>query len=135
MSQSITNFMPNYQSSKPPPPKKKKSEEEKEKTRKEYIKIRVRSYQPSWEKTFPWLELHVINKESKMICKICKRYESSGPFALGATKFKKDVVKGHNDSKSHKENVRRLRNITFGGPADRFLEDINQADILFQNSD
>ena len=37
--------------------------------------------------SFPWLEYHVVNKEGKMFCFVCKRYDRTSSFCVGSTNF------------------------------------------------
>ncbi|CAH3152242.1 unnamed protein product, partial [Pocillopora meandrina] len=40
------------------------------------------------QESFPWLEHHVVNKEGKMFCFVCRRYDRSSSFCVGSTNFK-----------------------------------------------
>lgn len=116
-----------------PPPKKKKTAEEVLTQKKVYDhEDRTRSFQQSWLKEFPWLELREVTETGsadgnpeqgpqgqgqssdssvpvetvkKMFCKICPMYETSGVFVTGSTNFKKESIVYHNKSGSHTHNI------------------------------
>ena len=67
----MERFLANY---KPPMYKKAKgSEKEVEESRKYENEKRKRGLSPSWKASFGWLEYHLINKEGKVFCNICRR--------------------------------------------------------------
>lgn len=106
----MERFLTNYEA---PPCKKGKAAETESTSKQESSKIyestqRKRTFNPSWKASFPWLEYHVVNKEGKMFCLVCKRYDRSSSFCVGSTNFKLEAVKAHARSDSHKQNQMRF---------------------------
>ena len=66
---------------------------------------RARTFVPSWSKEFEWLEYD--SEGGQMFCRGCKLYDQNGPFVTGCTNFRKDTLKGHEKSVSHKLNMER----------------------------
>ena len=65
--------------------------------------IRLRRYQPSWEKDFPWLCLD--KDQNKMCCQLCRAFPAltdvnSSLFA-GTSGFRRTTIQAHARSKSH----------------------------------
>ena len=105
----LEQFLTNYEA---PPCKKWKVAETKSTTKQESSKIyestqRKRTLNPLWtlwKESFPWLEYHVVTKEGKMICFVCKRYDRSRYFCVGSTKSKCEAIEAHTRSDCHKQN-------------------------------
>ena len=104
----MERFLSNYEG--PPSKKGKKAESSsKQESSKNYESTqRKRTFNPSWKESFPWLEYHVVNREGKMFCFVCKRYDRSGSFCVGSTNFKLEAIKAHARSDSHKQNQMRF---------------------------
>ena len=64
---------------------------------------RVRRYQPSWEKDFPWLGLD--KDQNKMCCQVCRAFPAladvSSSLFVGTSSFRRTTVQAHARSKSH----------------------------------
>ena len=54
---------------------------------------------------FPWLEYHTVNKQGKMFCKVCRKFEKVGTYVTGCTNFKMDSLTSHHSASYHKANV------------------------------
>ena len=65
----------------------------------------------------PWLEYHVINKEGKMFCLVCRRYDCSSSFCVGSTNFKLNIWL-HKRMPYFSDNRSRLRREEDDGPAE-----------------
>ena len=103
-------FLRNYEA---PSCKKGKTAETESTSKQESSKIyestqRKITFNSSWKESFPWLEYHVINKEGKMFCFVCRRYDHSSSFCVGSTNFKLEAIKAHARSASHKQNQMRF---------------------------
>ncbi|XP_069134264.1 zinc finger protein 862-like [Argopecten irradians] len=87
-----------------PPCKKKKTDEEVLASQRIYDqKQRVRKFQPTWQKTFTWLEY---DPDIGMFCTLCKTEKTStGSFITGCQNMRLETVKSHDNSESHRKIV------------------------------
>ena len=68
------------------------------------LQSRKRKYNPSWEKSFPWLQYK--RESSSMICTHCKKAKASTVWAsTGCEKLKKDSIGRHAHSAVHRQSV------------------------------
>ena len=68
------------------------------------LQSRKRKYNPSWEKSFPWLQYK--HESSSMICTHCKKAKASTVWAsTGCEKLKKDSIGRHAHSAVHRQSV------------------------------
>ena len=116
----MERFLTNYEA---PPYKKGKTAETESTSKQESSKIyestqRKKTFNPSWKESFPWLEYHVVNKEGKMFCFACRRYDRSSSFCVGSTNFKLDVWLQKKRIPYVGDNRSRLRREENDGPAE-----------------
>lgn len=67
---------------------------------------RIRTYQKSWEETYPWLSHDPEN--NIMMCKLCRKHnptrgKGQNVFKSGTANFKKDSVRQHDESEAHQQ--------------------------------
>lgn len=70
----------------------------------DYEKKRKRLFVPSWKREYLWLEYN--QDKDEMFCKICRQFPGlagDNPFTKGTNNFRKDPIKAHDASKSHKK--------------------------------
>ena len=103
----LKRFLANYEA---PLCKRVKTAETESTSKQESSKIyesTQRKINPSWKESFSWFEYHVENKEGKMFCFVCRRYDRSRSFCVGSMNFKLQAIKAHARSDSHKQNQKQ----------------------------
>ena len=75
---------------------------------KKYEESRIRKFQPTWKKEFPWVKIDV--QKDEMFCIVCRRYPTVankasrlyvGINGSSATGFRRDSLVSHEKSHSH----------------------------------
>ena len=82
-------------------------------------KKRRRLFLESWRNEYFWLD----HRNGLMFCNVCTEYDSTGPFITGCNSFRKDNIRAHDNSTSHKMNIVR------------WSEGLNKLDNIVENAE